>query len=387
MKPANAVFVQLGTTIFETMSGLAAECGAINLGQGFPEGLEPAPLLERLAHEALNGLHQYPSMMGIPALRQAVARHEKRFWDLDLDPMRSVMVTSGGTEALAASLLALIAPGDETIILEPSYDSYAPIIQAAGGIIRSVKLSPPSWDLPRDRIEAAFSAKTKLIVLNSPANPTGKVYHPDDLRFLAELIVRHDALAVCDEVYEHLVYDGHSHVPLMTLPGMMERCVKIGSAGKIFSLTGWKVGWVVAAPPVLSVIAKAHQFLTFTTPPELQGAVAWGLDEYRDGYVALADTLAKRRDRLAHGLSLAGFSVLPSQGSYFLTAQYERFSADNDDEAFCRELTSEAGVAAIPLSAFHREPTPTGCIRFCFAKTDPVLDEALARIAQWSRNQ
>ncbi len=386
LKSANPVFQRMGTTIFETMSQLAGQTGAINLGQGFPEGLEPTALLERLAHTAKSGTHQYPSMMGTSGLRQAVARHERRFWGLDLDCQQSVMVTSGGTEALAASLLALIEPGDEVIVLEPCYDSYIPIIQAAHGIVRSVRLSPPHWDLPRDALEAAFTAKTKLIVLNSPANPIGKVFLPDELEFLADLICRHDCYAVCDEVYEHLVFDGLTHRPLMTLPGMFDRTVKIGSAGKIFSLTGWKVGWVTAAPAVLSVIAKAHQFLTFTTPPELQDAVAWGLDEYLPGYMELSGILAKRRDKLAQGLAQAGFTVLPTQGSYFLTSQYGRFTDTMDDDAFCRSLIAEAGVAAIPLSAFYQDGAPTGCIRFCFAKTDPVLDEAVCRIVEWSNS-
>jgi aspartate/methionine/tyrosine aminotransferase len=384
LKSKNPVFQSLGTTIFETMSRLAVETGSVNLGQGFPEGLEPRALLERLAQAATSGLHQYPSMMGIPSLRQAIARHENRFWGIDLDPMRSVMVTSGGTEALAASLLALIEPGDEVIVLEPCYDSYIPIIQLAQGIVRTIRLSPPGWVLPREELDAAFSEKTKLIVLNTPTNPIGKVFTQDDLTFLSELILRYDCYAVCDEVYEHLVYDGSIHRPLMTLPGMSERCVKIGSAGKIFSLTGWKVGWITAAPELLSVLAKAHQFLTFTTPPELQEAVAWGLDECEDVYVELPQILAKRRDKLANGLTKAGFTVLPTYGSYFLTAQYTALTDLRDDEAFCRQLVDEAGVAAIPLSAFYRDGFPTGCIRFCFAKTDVVLDEAILRLKQWS---
>ena len=369
------------------MSRLAAETGAINLGQGFPEGLEPAPLLERLAHAAIHGPHQYPSMMGTLALRQAISRHEKAFWNLDLDPLTSVMVTSGATEALACCLFAMIEPGDEIIVLEPCYDSYIPIIQRAGGVVKSICLQPPHWHLPRDELTALISPLTKLIVLNSPTNPIGKVYDREELNFLADLIRNTNIIALCDEVYEHLAYDNLPHIPLMTLPGMAERCIKIGSAGKIFSLTGWKVGWVTAPPALLSVIAKAHQYLTFTTSPTLQDAVAWGLDEYQAGYTELAAVLAGRRDRLATGLIQAGFDVLPAQGSYFLTASYGNLTDVKDDLAFCHRLVMEAKVAAIPLSAFYQSANATGCIRFCFAKTDDVLDQALTRLMIWSKSR
>ena len=365
------------------MSRLAADSGAINLGQGFPEGLEPPALLAKLAELAQNGPQQYPSMMGTPNLRQAIARHEQAFWGLSLDPMQQVMVTSGATEALAVALFALIEPGDEVIVLEPCYDSYIPIIQRAGGVVKSVRLQPPHWDLPQEQLAPLFSAKTKLLILNSPTNPIGKVYGPAELDFLAQLCLRHDAYALCDEVYEHLVYDHHRHVPLMTRPGMAERCIKVGSAGKIFSLTGWKVGWITAAAPVLSVLAKAHQYLTFTTPPMLQEAVAWGLDHASDLYAGLPAILAARRDRLTAGLSAAGFKVLPAQGSYFLTAEYGHLTDRLDDLAFCRHLTTQAKVAAIPLNTFYQDPTATGCIRFCFAKTDQMLDQAVTRLMDW----
>ena len=387
MKPANSVLSQLGTTIFETMSRLAAETGAVNLGQGFPEGLEPQPLLERLAQAVLTGSHQYPPMMGTPNLRHAISRHEQSFWGIEADPATSVMVTSGATEALTASLFAMIDPGDEVIVLEPCYDSYIPMIQRAGGSVKTVRLQPPLWQLPRDLLAATFSDRTKLIILNSPTNPIGKVYEADDLDFLAQLVIRHDAIALCDEVYEHLVYDGHRHIPLMTRPGMAERCIKVGSAGKIFSLTGWKVGWVVAPPHLLSVIAKAHQYLTFTTCPALQEAVAWGLDQLRQSYVELPQILTARRDRLAAGLSQAGFDVLPAHGSYFLTAGYASFTLTLDDLAFCQMLAHQAKVVAIPVSAFHQSAHPTGCIRFCFAKTQSVLDQAIDLLIAWSQSR
>lgn len=383
MKHANTVMSALGTTIFEIMSRMAADLGAVNLGQGYPEGLEPGAVLDHLAKIALNGPHQYPSMMGTPALRQAIARHEKRFWSVDVDPMTQVMVTSGATEALAATILALIDPGDEVVVFEPLYDSYLPIIRRGGGIPKPVRLSPPDWALPRAEIAAAFGPQTKLVILNSPTNPSGKVFSADEMAFLADLAQRHDVYVLCDEVYEHLTYDGRRHIPMMTLPGMAERTVKIGSAGKIFSLTGWKVGWVIAAPTTLSVVAKSHQFLTFTTPPLLQEAVAWGLDQQQDYYTSLPPILAKRRDRLANGLDRLGFKVAQASGSYFLTADYTPLDATRDDEAFCRRMVQEARVAAIPVSAFYSDGAATGFIRFCFAKTDEMIDQALARLGEW----
>lgn len=379
MAHANALFAACGTTIFETMSRLAATHGAVNLGQGFPEGLEPAALIDRLAQADRAGPHQYPSMMGTPSLRTAVAAHESRHWGLATDPAE-VMVTSGATEALAACFFGLIEPGDEVVLLEPLYDSYLPIVRRAGGIPKLVRLSPPEWRLPRGELAAAFGPRTRLVVINSPTNPSGKVFDADDLSFIAGLLERHDCMAICDEVYEHLTYDGRRHLPLRTLPGMAGRAVKIGSAGKIFSLTGWKVGWVVAPPEVLAPIAKAHQYLTFTTPPALQEAVAWGLENLREDYTGLAGVLAARRDRLADGLARAGFAVLPAGGSYFLSADFRPLGLAGDDDAFCRMITEKAGVAAIPISAFYPENGPSHFARFCFAKTDDAIARALERL-------
>lgn len=381
---ANSIFAACGTTIFETMSRLAQAHGAVNLGQGFPEGLEPAGVIERLAEAARSGPHQYPSMMGVPALREAVAAHECRYWQTGVDAAEAeVMVTSGATEALAACLFGMIEPGDEVVVFEPLYDSYLPIIRRAGGIPKLVRLGPPDWALPRDRLAAAFGPKTRLVLLNTPTNPCGKVWDADELAFLAGLLERHDAFAICDEVYEHLVYDGARHVPLMSLPGMRGRCAKIGSAGKIFSLTGWKVGWVVAEPHLLAPIAKAHQYLTFTTAPALQAALAWGLEHARDYYEGLAGVLQARRDRLADGLARVGFGVLPTGGSYFLTADFRPLGFDGDDLAFCRHITEQAGVAAIPVSAFYQDGGPDHYARFCFAKTDAAIDEAVGRLGRF----
>ncbi|MGE5475146.1 MAG: aminotransferase [Bacteroidales bacterium] len=379
MVHANSLFAACGTTIFETMSRLANQHGAVNLGQGFPEGLEPAALVEKLAEAGRAGPHQYPSMMGTPSLRAAVAAHEHHYWTLPTT-RDEVMVTSGATEALAACFFGLIEPGDEVVVFEPLYDSYLPIIRRAGGIPKLVRLEPPHWQLPRETLAAAFGPRTRLLVLNSPANPCGKVFDADELTFIAGLLERHDAVAVCDEVYEHLTFDGRRHLPLAALPGMRSRTVKVGSAGKIFSLTGWKVGWVVAEAGLLAPIAKAHQYLTFTTAPALQEAVAWGLEHQRAYVDGLADVLEKRRDRLAAGLSAAGFAVLPTGGSYFLTTDFRPLGFDGDDNAFCRHITEKAGVAAIPVSAFYLGDAPGHYARFCFAKTDEAIDRAVARL-------
>ncbi|MBB4284390.1 aminotransferase [Roseospira goensis] len=384
MKPANSVLSSYGTTIFTVMSKLAQEHGAVNLGQGFPEGLEPPAVLRAAAAAAEAGPHQYPPMMGIPALRRAVAEHDRQFYGLDLDPETEVMVTSGATEALADCLFGLIEPGDEVVLIEPLYDSYLPIVRRAGGVPRLVRIQPPDWTLPREALAAAFSDRTKLVLLNSPMNPSAKVFDDSELTFLADLVIRHDAYAVCDEVYEHLVFDGRRHVPLMTRPGMRERCVRIGSAGKTFSVTSWKVGYVVAAPALLAPIAKTHQFLTFTTPTCLQTAVAFGLGQDPAVLEHLAVDMAARRDRLADGLRALGFAVMDCAGTYFLTADIRGVGFDGGDEDFCRHITTEAGVTAVPFSAFYQDPAaaPRHYARFCFAKLDSALDEAVARLAR-----
>jgi aspartate/methionine/tyrosine aminotransferase len=319
-------------------------------------------------------------MLGVPELRQAVAEHNRRFYGLEVDWRTEVMVTSGATEALADCFLGLIEPGDEVVLIEPLYDSYLPMVRRAGGVPKLVRIEPPDWTLPRAALEAAFSPRTKLIVLNSPHNPAGKVFDTDELDFIAGLVRDHDAYAVCDEVYEHLVFDGRAHVPLMLFPGMRERCLRIGSAGKTFSATGWKVGYVTAAPALLGAVAKAHQFLTFTTPPNLQKATAHGLRKGDDYFHALAAAQQAKRDRLGAGLTAAGFEVLASQGTYFLTVDIRSVGFNGDDEAFCRHITQEAGVAAVPVSAFYQHGHVDNFARFCFCKQDALLDEAAARL-------
>ena len=380
MKPANSVLSRYGTTIFEVMSRLAIEHDAVNLGQGFPDERGPEDVLEAAADAVLNKWNQYPPMLGVPELRQAVAKHAKRFYDLDVDWQQQVIVTSGATEALAGCLFGLIEPGDEVVLCEPLYDSYLPIVERAGGVPKLVRIEPPSWDLPLDQLAAAFSERTKLILLNSPWNPAGKVISRDELQVVADLVEEHDAYAVCDEVYEHLVFDGAEHVPLMTLPGMAERSVRVGSAGKTFSLTGWKVGYLTAAPDLLQPIAKAHQFLTFTTPPNLQYAVAYGLGKETVYFDALASDLEAKRDLFGAGLESIGFDVLPCDGTYFITADFSPLGYDGTDEEFCRHLTVEAGVAAVPVSAFYESAAPAGFARFSFCKQDDILNEALTRL-------
>ena len=380
MKPTNAIFARLGTTIFEVFSKLAAEHDSINLGQGFPDGNGPADV-RAVAAEALEDRpNQYPPMLGVAELRQAVARHDARFYGLEIDWEREVMVTSGATEALAASLLALLGPGDEAVLFEPLYDSYVPIVRRAGAEPRLVRLDPPDWRVSRENLDAAFSARTKLVLLNTPMNPAGKVFAEEELALVADLVQRHDAYAVCDEVYEHIVFDGRCHLPLARLPGMAERCVRIGSAGKTFSLTGWKVGYLRAAPDLLAAIAKAHQFLTFTTPPNLQRAVAFGLDKDDSYFAGLAADLQAKRDRLARGLVAAGFAVAECAGTYFLNADFRPLGFGDDDEAFCAHITAEAKVTALTASAFYHDGGVRHLARFCFCKDDAVLDKAVSRL-------
>ena len=383
MKKTNAVFAGQGTTIFEVFSKLSAEHRSINLGQGFPDGNGPADV-RAVAAEALEDRpNQYPPMLGVPELRQAVARHDARFYGLDIDWEREVMVTSGATEALAASLLALLEPGDEAVLFEPLYDSYLPIVRRGGAEPRLVRLEPPDWRVPAEALAAAFSKHTKLVVLNTPMNPAGKVFTADELALIADLVLRHDCYVVCDEVYEHIVFDGVAHVPLMTLPGMRERCVRIGSAGKTFSLTGWKVGYLSAAPALLAAIAKAQfQFLTFTTPPNLQRAVAFGLDKDDAYFTGLSRELEAKRDRLAAGLAGIGFAVAECAGTYFLNGDFRPLGFAGDDEAFAAHITAEARVTALPASAFYHDGAVRHLVRFCFCKDDAVLDEAVSRLAR-----
>ncbi|MBI5128356.1 MAG: aminotransferase [Rhodopseudomonas palustris] len=377
----NKVFADLPVTVFEAMSQLARDNNAINLGQGFPDDPGPEDIRRAAADAVLNGYNQYPSMMGIPELRQAISTHYAHWHGVTLDPMTEVMVTSGATEALASAILSVVSPGDEVIVFQPVYDSYLPIIRQAGGIPRLVRLEPPHWRVTEEALREVFNAKTKAIVFNNPLNPAAVVYPREDLELLARFCQEFDAVAICDEVWEHVTFDGLSHIPLISIDGMRDRTIKIGSAGKIFSLTGWKVGFVCAAPPLLRVAAKVHQFLAFTTAPNLQVAVAYGLGKSDDYFLQMRKELARSRDRLAQGLSSLGFPVIQSQGTYFLTVDLAPLGLNETDEAFCKRIVNDYKVAAIPVSAFYEEEPVTSVVRFCFAKKDQTLDTALERLS------
>ena len=377
----NPIFANLPTTVFEVMSSLARETGAINLGQGFPDDPGPEDVRRKAADAVLNGYNQYPPMMGIPELRSAIAAHYRHWQGLDLDPATEVMVTSGATEALAGSILALVEPGDEVVLFEPMYDAYLPLVRLAGGVPKFVTLQPPHFRLTEEALARAFSPRTKAVLLNNPLNPTATVFSPEDLALLADFCRRFDAIVISDEVWEHVVFDGRRHQPVLGLEGLRDRAVKIGSAGKIFSLTGWKVGFVCAAPHIMKVLAKAHQFLTFTTAPNLQAAVAYGLAKDDSYFETMRRDFARSRDRFTAGLRTLGFDVIPSQGTYFVNIDIAPLG-ETDDVAFCRRLVLEHGVAAIPVSAFYAEGAVKNVVRFCFAKKDETLDAGLERLAK-----
>ena len=377
----STVFADLPVTIFEVMSQLARDHDAINLGQGFPDDPGPRDVREKAAQFVLEGYNQYPSMMGVPELRQAIAAHYAHWHQLDLDWPTEVMVTSGATEAIAASILALIEPGDEVVVFQPFYDAYPPLIRRAGGVPKFVRLEPPHWRLNEETLARAFSHKTRAVLFNNPLNPAGIVYPREDLELLARYCVQFDVVAICDEVWEHVTFDGLAHVPLMSLPSMRERTVKIGSAGKIFSLTGWKVGFVCASSRLMRTVAKAHQFLTFTTPPNLQHAVAYGLGKGNEYFTQMRADLQRSRDRLTQGLRSFGFPVIKSQGTYFLNVDLASLGLNIGDEEFCKRLVREFKVAAIPVSAFYEQDPVTSVVRFCFAKKDETLDAALDRLS------
>lgn len=377
----NKVFADLPITIFEVMSQLARDNNAINLGQGFPDNPGPEDVRHAAASAVLHGHNQYPSMMGIPELRQAISAHYGRWHGLALDPMTEVMVTSGGTEALTSAILAVVEPGDEVIVFQPVYDSYLPIIRQAGGIPRLVRLEPPHWRITEEALRSVFSHKTKVVLFNNPLNPAAVVYPREALELLARFCQEFDTIAICDEVWEHVIFDGREHIPLMTIPGMRERTIKIGSAGKIFSLTGWKVGFVCAPPLLLRATAKVHQFLTFTTAPNLQVAVAYGLGKPDDYFHQMRKDLTRSRDRLTKGLESLGLPVLPSQGTYFLTVDLSPLGLNETDEAFCRRIVIDYKVAAIPVSAFYEKDAVTSVVRFCFAKKDATIDTALENLS------
>ena len=377
----NPTFSNLTTSIFETMSRLAREHQAVNLGQGFPDDPGPEDVRRKAAEAVISGWNQYPPMMGLPELRQAVAAHYVHHHDIAFDPDAEIMITSGATEAIAGALLALLTPGDEVILFQPMYDAYLPLVRRAGGVPKLVSLSPPHWRFDEQMLREAFSPKTKVVLFNNPLNPAGIVYSAEDLDLLARFCTKFDAVALCDEVWEHVVFDNHRHLPLISRPGMRERTVKIGSAGKIFSLTGWKVGFVCAAPGLMRVLAKAHQFITFTTPPNLQAAVAYGLGKADEYFETMRADLARSRDRFTKGLRSLGFPVIDAEATYFVNVDLASLGLNEDDETFCKRLVLEHKVAAIPVSAFYASDPIRSVVRFCFAKRDATLDAALERLA------
>ena len=377
---AHPVFADMPVTIFETMSGLARTHGAINLGQGFPDDQGPEDL-RRLAAEALmTGSNQYAPSRGLPELRHAVVEHYGRLQGVDLT-FDGVLITSGATEAIAASISAFVHPGDEVLIFEPAYDAYRPLIERAGGVAVAVRLEPPLWRLTGDAIEAAITPRTRMVVFNNPHNPTARAFDAEEIATLARACVRHDLIAVSDEVWEHVIFDGRRHRSLIAEPGMAARTLKIGSAGKMFGMTGWKIGFVCGDPALVDPVAKAHQFLTFATPPNLQGAVAAGLAWPEDRFLQMRADLQRSRDRLASGLTDQGFVLTPGEGTYFLNLDLAASGVTLPDREFSLRVVAEFGVASIPLSAFST--APSGAVaRLCFAKADAVLDQAIERLGR-----
>jgi aspartate/methionine/tyrosine aminotransferase len=380
----NPLYESLPTSIFAHMSALAIEHQAVNLGQGFPDFGWPDDVIASAAEALVHGSNQYAPMLGLPALREAIADHYRRHQSLEVDPAE-VFVTSGATEALASAILALVPPGDEVLLLQPLYDAYLPLVLRAGGVPRFIRLTPPEWRITQEALAEAFTPRTRLVIFNNPHNPTARVFTPEELAFVAEACVAHGALALSDEVWEHLVFDGRSHVPLASLPGMAERTVKVGSAGKIFSLTGWKVGWIVAPAAIGAAIAKAHQYVTYATPPNLQTAVAYGLGKAQDYFDGMRSGFQAARDGLVGALEGIGLAPLPAEGTYFVNVDLAASGIEADDVAFCERAVREAGVAAIPVSAFYAERPVANIVRLCFAKREETLAAGVDRLASARR--
>ncbi|MGB1505851.1 MAG: pyridoxal phosphate-dependent aminotransferase [Acidimicrobiales bacterium] len=370
---------EFGTTIFTQMSALAVETNSVNLGQGFPDSDGPAEVAEAARRAIADGHNQYPPLPGIAPLREAVAEHRRRFRGQDFDPDGEVLVTAGATEALAAAMLALTGPGDEVVTFEPYYDSYAAGIALSGATRRVVTLQAPDWSFDPDALRAAFTPATKALLLNTPHNPTGKVFSRDEMMLIAELCCEHDIVAVTDEVYEHLVFDGE-HIALATLPGMAERTLTVSSAGKIFSFTGWKIGWACGPAELVAAVRTAKQFLTFVSGAPFQHAVAVGLrlgDDFFDGYTA---EMKAKRDRLCAGLAGTGLEVLVPEGTYFASCDIRSIGETNGID-FCLGLPERAGVVAVPTMVFYDDrEAGAPIIRFAFCKKDEVLDEAVRRL-------
>jgi N-succinyldiaminopimelate aminotransferase len=373
-----------GTTIFAEMSQLAAATGAVNLGQGFPDTDGPPEVLEAARAAIAEGVNQYPPGPGLAPLRHAIAQHQQRWWGMSIDPEREVLVTAGATEALAAAMLALLDTGDEVVMLEPMYDSYAAGVAMAGGIVRPVTLRPPHYRVDVDAVRAAITPRTRLLLLNTPHNPTGAVVGLEELTALAQLAVEHDLLVVSDEVYEHLTFDGHRHIPIATLPGMAERTLTISSGGKTFDTTGWKIGWCVGPPELVAAVRTAKQFLTYAGGGPFQLGIAAGLGLADTYFDELRTRLQGQRDLLVSGLRAAGFEVFVPAGTYFVTVDITPLAPDGDGMTFCRELPHRCGVVAIPNVVFYdraHQHEGRHLVRFAFCKRPAVIAEAAERLA------
>ena len=378
--PLTKRLAPFGMSVFGEMTALSNKHNAINLGQGFPDFDGPDFVMEAAAAAMKAGHNQYAPMPGVPELRRGIAKHQHHFWGLEHDPDTEITVHAGATGALCAAFQGLLDAGDEVVIFEPYYDAYRPGISLAGARERVVRLVPPDFSFDPAELEAAVGPKTRALVLNSPSNPAGKVFTREELETIAGVCTRHDLIAITDEVYEHILFDG-VHIPLATLPGMRERTVTISSAGKTFSFTGWKIGWTCAAPPLAAAVRAAHQFITFAVATPFQHAMAAALEAPAEYYDELCEGYRSRRDRLCKGLVDIGFAVQPPSGTYFANADIRPLGFD-DDVTFCRELPERVGVAAIPLSAFLLEGGPRHMVRFAFAKDEETLDEAVRRLRQ-----
>ena len=376
------VYAAMETTVFETMSGLARQLGAINLGQGFPDEQGPPELIAAAAHALSEKSNQYPPGAGLPELRDAIGAFYARRQGLEL-ARDQIVVTSGATEAIAAAVLAFVQPGDEVILFQPAYDAYGPMVRRAGGVPVSVALRPPEWGYSAEALEAAITPRTRVLMLNDPLNPAGTVASEAELAAIARICVTHDLIAICDEVWEEVRFDGVPHRSLLSFPGMAERAVKIGSAGKIFGLTGWKIGWMCAAPEMAGALGRVHQFLTYTSPPALQWAVAEGLALPGAWFATRTGVWASSRARLKQGLEQAGYAVLPNAATWFLCVDLAASGIALTDREFSEKALREAGVASIPVSALFEGDAPKNVVRFCFTKSDAVLDEAVKRLADF----
>lgn len=376
----NPLYEHMQTSVFERMSLAAVKYGAVNLGQGFPDFGWPPEILGAAARALTEASNQYAPSRGLPVLRRAVADHYARHYGLEVGA-DGICVTSGATEALAAAILATVQPGDEVIIMTPAYDAYAPLVRRAGGVVCEVALQPPGWRVDGQALRSAVTEKTRAIILNNPHNPTGRLFDNEELEEVAAIARDRDLIVIADEVWEHVLLDGQEFTPIASLPGMAERTLKCGSAGKIFSLTGWKIGWLVAAPALATIAARAHQFLTFASAPNLQSAVAFGMTEGDEWIAPMRQRFAKARDRMVAGLESAGYAVLPSASTYFLCVDLAASGIELDDESFASRAVAEAGVAVVPLSPFADSGQPNHMVRLCFAKKDETIDAGIAAMA------